>query len=96
MLIGIYGLLFEGYNPGVIFPGVVGMICLLLALFAFQILSVNYAGLALVVLGVGMIIAEFFLPGVRLAGPGRTDRIRRGLAHSVRYGCSWDEHRACR
>ena len=51
MLIGIYGLLLEGYNPGACCPGVVGAICLLIALFAFQILSVNYAGLALVALG---------------------------------------------
>ena len=62
LLIGIYGLLLEGYNPGVVLPGVVGSISLLLALFAFQILSVNYAGLALVALGVGLIVAEFFLP----------------------------------
>ena len=70
MLIGIYGLLFEGYNPGAVFPGVVGAICLLLALFAFQILSVNYAGLALVALGVGMIIAEFFFPAFGSLGLG--------------------------
>ena len=70
MLVGIYGLLFEGYNPGAVFPGVVGTICLLLALFAFQILSVNYAGLALVALGVGMIIAEFFYPTFGSLGLG--------------------------
>ena len=49
MVIGIWGLLLEGYNPGAVLPGVAGSICLLIALFAFQILSVNYAGLALVV-----------------------------------------------
>jgi membrane-bound serine protease (ClpP class) len=70
MLIGIWGLLLEGYNPGVVLPGVVGSICLLTALFAFQILSVNYAGLALVVLGVGMIIAEFFFPTYGSLGAG--------------------------
>jgi membrane-bound serine protease (ClpP class) len=70
MLIGIYGLLLEGYNPGVMLPGVAGTICLLLALFAFQILSVNYAGLALVALGVGMIIAEFFFPAFGSLGLG--------------------------
>jgi membrane-bound serine protease (ClpP class) len=70
MLFGIYGLLFEGYNPGAVFPGVVGVICLLLALFAFQILSVNYAGLALVAVGVGMIIAEFFFPTFGSLGLG--------------------------
>jgi membrane-bound serine protease (ClpP class) len=70
MLIGIYGLLLEGYNPGAMLPGVVGTICLLLALFAFQILSVNYAGLALVALGIGMIIGEFFLPTFGSLGLG--------------------------
>jgi membrane-bound serine protease (ClpP class) len=70
MLIGIWGLLLEGYNPGVVLPGVVGAISLLVALFAFQILSVNYAGLALVALGVGMIVAEFFLPTYGSLGVG--------------------------
>jgi membrane-bound serine protease (ClpP class) len=70
LLIGIYGLLFEGYNPGAVFPGVVGAISLLVALFAFQILSVNYAGLALVALGVGMIVAEFFFPSFGSLGLG--------------------------
>lgn len=70
MLIGIWGLLLEGYNPGAVLPGVVGSICLLVALFAFQILSVNYAGLALVVLGTAMIIAEFFFPTYGSLGIG--------------------------
>jgi membrane-bound serine protease (ClpP class) len=70
LLIGIYGLLFEGYNPGAVFPGVVGAISLLIALFAFQILSVNYAGLALVAVGVGMIVAEFFFPTFGSLGLG--------------------------
>ena len=70
LLIGIYGLLLEGYNPGAMFPGVIGAISLLLALFALQILSVNYAGLALIALGVAMIIAEFFLPSFGSLGLG--------------------------
>ena len=70
MLIGIWGLLLEGYNPGAVLPGVVGSICLLVALFAFQILSVNYAGLALVVLGIGMMVAEFFFPTYGSLGVG--------------------------
>jgi membrane-bound serine protease (ClpP class) len=70
LLIGLYGLLLEGYNPGVLFPGVIGVISLMLALFALQILSVNYAGLALVVLGVGMIIAEFHVPAFGSLGLG--------------------------
>jgi len=70
MVIGIWGLLLEGYNPGAVLPGVAGSICLLLALFAFQILSVNYAGLALVVVGTAMIIAEFFFPAYGSLGVG--------------------------
>jgi membrane-bound serine protease (ClpP class) len=70
MVIGIWGLLLEGYNPGAVLPGVVGAICLLIALFAFQILSVNYAGLALVAVGTGMIIAEFFFPTYGSLGIG--------------------------
>jgi membrane-bound serine protease (ClpP class) len=70
MIIGIWGLLLEGYNPGAVLPGVVGSICLLIALFAFQILSVNYAGLALVAVGTAMIIAEFFFPTYGSLGIG--------------------------
>lgn len=70
MLIGVYGLLLEGYNPGAILPGVVGGICLLLALYAFQVLSVNYAGLALMVLGIALIIAEAFSPSFGALGLG--------------------------
>lgn len=70
MLIGIYGLVLEGYNPGAIVPGVVGGICLLLALFAFQILPVNYTGLALIALGVILMIAEAFAPSFGALGLG--------------------------
>lgn len=70
MLAGIYGLLLEGYNPGAILPGVVGAVSLLLALYAFQVLSVNYAGLALLALGIGMIIAEAFAPSFVLGTGG--------------------------
>jgi len=70
MLVGIYGLIFEGYNPGAIVPGVIGAICLLLALFAFQVLPVNYAGLALIALGVILMVAEAFVPSFGALGIG--------------------------
>lgn len=70
LIIGLYGLMFEGYNPGAVLPGVIGAICLLLGLYALQVLSVNFAGLALVVLGLGMMIAEFFIASFGLLGLG--------------------------
>jgi membrane-bound serine protease (ClpP class) len=70
MLIGIYGLIFEGYNPGAIVPGVIGAICLLLALFAFQVLPVNYAGFALIALGIILIVSEAFMPSFGVLGIG--------------------------
>ncbi len=70
MLLGVYGLVFEGYNPGAIVPGVVGAISLLLALFAFQVLPVNYAGLALMLLGVILMVSEFLVPSFGALGIG--------------------------
>ncbi len=58
MLLGIYGLFFELSNPGALVPGILGGICLLLALFAFQALPVNYAGVGLILLGVILLILE--------------------------------------
>ncbi|MEM7283645.1 MAG: NfeD family protein, partial [Pseudomonadota bacterium] len=68
--VGIYGLLLEGYNPGALVPGVVGAIAVLLALYAFQVLPVNYAGLGLIVLGVILMSAEFFVPSFGVLGLG--------------------------
>ncbi|MGI9331249.1 MAG: NfeD family protein [Gammaproteobacteria bacterium] len=70
LLVGIYGLIFEGYNPGALVPGIVGAICLLIALFAFQILPVNYAGLGLIILGIVLMIAEAFAPSFGALGLG--------------------------
>lgn len=70
LLIGIYGLLLEGYNPGAVMPGVVGALSLLLGLYGMQLLAVNYAGLALMALGIGLIVAEFFMPAFGSLGVG--------------------------
>lgn len=70
MMIGIYGLIFEFSTPGMVLPGVAGAICLLLGLFALQMLPVNYAGLALLALGIGCMVAEAYLPSFGVLGLG--------------------------
>lgn len=79
MMIGIYGLFFEFASPGHGVPGVTGAISLLLGLFALQLLPVNYAALALIVLGTGLLIAELFTPTFGVLGAG-------GLAAMVAGG----------
>lgn len=70
MMLGVYGLIFEFSTPGMVAPGVIGAICLLLGLFALHMLPVNYAGLALVALGIGCMVAELFLPTFGTLGVG--------------------------
>ena len=70
MLIGIYGLLLEFYNPGIGLPGVLGGICLLLAMYALQMMPVNYVGLGLLLLGIALMIAEAFNPSFGILGLG--------------------------
>lgn len=68
LLIGIYGLIFEFSNPGLILPGVTGAIALVLGLYALHLLPVNYAGLALLVIGLALIVAEAFAPSFGVLG----------------------------
>jgi membrane-bound serine protease (ClpP class) len=70
ILVGIYALIFEFMNPGLVLPGVTGTIALLIAAYALQMLPVNYAGLALIVLGIGFMVAEAFLPAFGSLGIG--------------------------
>ena len=69
-MIGLYGLMYEGWNPGAIIPGVVGVICLLLAAYGLQVLPVNYAGLALIIVGLALMTAEAFAPSFGALGLG--------------------------
>ncbi|WP_225444596.1 NfeD family protein [Pseudomarimonas arenosa] len=70
LLAGLYGLLLEGYNPGATVPGVVGVVCLLLAAYALQVLPVNFAGLALIIVGIGLMLAELTTPSFGVFGIG--------------------------
>ncbi|MCG8016850.1 MAG: nodulation protein NfeD [Candidatus Thiodiazotropha sp. 'RUGA'] len=70
MLVGIYGLIYEFANPGSIVPGTVGAIALLLALYAFHLLPINYAGVALILLGFALMAAEAFVPSFGALGIG--------------------------
>jgi len=70
MMIGVYGLFYEVTSPGLAGPGVAGLISLLLAFYAFQLLPVNWAGVGLIFLGLSLMIAEVFLPSFGIAGAG--------------------------
>jgi membrane-bound serine protease (ClpP class) len=68
MLAGVWGLVFELTSPGVVVPGVLGAISLLVALFALNLLPVSFAGIALLLLGIGLMIAEAHLGAFGLLG----------------------------
>jgi len=94
LLLGIYGLIYEFMNPGMLFPGVVGGICLLLALFALQLMPVSYVGLALIFLGVALMVSEAFLPSFGALGLGGVVAFIIGSVMLIDtdipgYGISW-------
>jgi membrane-bound serine protease (ClpP class) len=70
LMIGFYGLLFEFMNPGMVAPGVIGALSLVLALWGLQMLPINLAGLALIVLGLSFFVAEAFVPSFGALGLG--------------------------
>jgi membrane-bound serine protease (ClpP class) len=70
MLIGVYGLIFEFLNPGAVAPGLVGSISLLVALYALNLMPINYAGAALVLLGIGLMVAEAHIGSFGVIGIG--------------------------
>jgi membrane-bound serine protease (ClpP class) len=98
---GLIGLYFEFAHPGVIFPGVAGAICLLLALAAFQVLPINLAGLLLIFLGVGLLITEAFVTSYGILGVGGvvslvigslflidTSKTDLAVSHGIIYGAA--------
>lgn len=70
LMAGIYGLIIEFSNPGLSVPGIAGAVCLVIGLYALQMLPINYAGLALMGIGIGLMIAEAFVPAFGALGIG--------------------------
>jgi membrane-bound serine protease (ClpP class) len=70
LLIGVYGILFEFWSPGLTGPGVIGAISLVVGLFALSALPLSYAGLALLLLGLALMVAEALAPGIGILGIG--------------------------
>ena len=70
MIVGFYGIVFELFNPGALIPGTIGGISLILGLFALSILPFNFAGLALIGLGLALLLAEVFSPSFGVLGIG--------------------------
>jgi membrane-bound serine protease (ClpP class) len=68
LIFGVYGIILEFYNPGMIFPSVIGLVCLLLGAYGLQMLPINYAGLALILVGIALMIAEVFTPAFGVLG----------------------------
>ena len=73
LMVGVYGMIFEMANPGLVVPGVMGAISLVLALYGLSVLPVNAAGLGLMVLGLAFLIAEGFMPSFGILGAGVND-----------------------
>jgi len=94
MLIAIYGLFFEFSNPGLIVPGVIGTISLLLVLYAFQLMPINYAGLALVLLGIICMLFEVYVSSFGIIGIGGVIAFIIGSVmlfdiHDANYHLTW-------
>lgn len=84
MMLGIYGILFELYSPGAILPGVIGGICLILALYSMHALSLNYAGLALIVFGIILFILEMNITSYGILGIGGAIALAMGSMMLIR------------
>jgi membrane-bound serine protease (ClpP class) len=89
MMIGFYGILFEIYSPGTIFPGVIGGICLILALYAFQTIPISYAGLFLILLGILFFILELKITSYGLLGVAGVTSIVIGSIMLVDLPSAW-------
>ncbi|MFL5745086.1 MAG: NfeD family protein [Niastella sp.] len=85
-LLGLYGLIFEMYSPGAIFPGIIGGICMILALYTMHTLPVNYAGLALIVFGIILFLLEIKIVSHGLLAIGGVISLLLGSMMLIRTG----------
>jgi len=95
LILGIYGILFEFFNPGAIVPGVIGALAIILALYGLHLLPINYAGLALIILGIIFFVSEVFVPSFGALGIGGTIAFIFGSllllkADMALYGIPWE------
>jgi membrane-bound serine protease (ClpP class) len=88
-LLGLYGLIFELYSPGAIFPGIIGGICIILALYAMHTLPVNYAGLALIIFGVILFLLEIKIVSHGLLAIGGVISLLLGSMMLIRTDETW-------
>jgi membrane-bound serine protease (ClpP class) len=88
-LLGLYGLMFELYSPGTLLPGIIGGICIILALYAMHTLPVNYAGLALIVFAVILFVLEIKIISHGLLGIGGVISLFLGSVMLFRSGTDW-------
>lgn len=88
-LLGLYGLIFELYSPGAIFPGIIGGICMILALYTMHTLPVNYAGLALIVFGIILFLLEIKIASHGLLAIGGVVSLLLGSMILIRTDATW-------
>lgn len=94
MLIAIYGLFFELSNPGLVLPGVAGIIALLLVLYAFQLMPINYVGLSLILIGIAFMLFEVYVSSFGVIGIGGIIAFTIGSVmlfdmHNPNYHLAW-------
>jgi membrane-bound serine protease (ClpP class) len=87
-MLGVYGLMFELYSPGAIFPGIVGVIALILAFYTMQALPINYAGLALIIFAVILFLLEIKIVSHGLLAIGGTISLLLGSMMLIRSDSS--------